>query len=104
VIYFARDTEFENGQQALASLGEIAELAKASGLRLRVVGHTDAAGDVVKNLQLALKRATFIADMLAARGVDSKNISPASRGSAEAAPGNAQALNRRVTFEIAESE
>ena len=107
VIYFARETEFENAQQALASLGEIAELAKASGLRLRVIGHSDAVGDVTKNLQLALKRATFIAEMLAARGVDQKNISPASRGSAEAvagASGAAQALNRRVTFEIAEGE
>ena len=103
-VYFARDTALDDQASAFATVSEIAALAKQTGAYLRVVGHTDDKGGITSNLQLALKRASFAAQMLVARGVDERAITATSRGSAEMiseAQGGARYLNRRVTFELA---
>ena len=103
-VYFVRDTVLDDEAGAFQTIGEIAALARQTGASLRVIGHTDDKGAVVVNLQLALKRANFVTQLLTGRGVDAARVAAVSRGSAELiseTQTSARALNRRVTFEFA---
>ena len=93
VVSFAEDMQIDGAGPALAGLTEIAVLARVTGARLRVVGHLDG-GDGEANLQLALKRARFVAQLLVARGLGESAVSTSTRG-------GVGSLNHHVTIEIA---
>ena len=87
------------------TLSAITELALSrDDWTLTVVGHTDSLGSDVQNLELSLRRATALRDLLAAQGVPDENLRV--RGAGETAPigdnstdaGRAQ--NRRIEFEF----
>lgn len=84
----------------------------ASGLQnqpnteVRIVGHTDSTGSDAINEPLSLDRADSARDYLASRGVDSRRIVVAGRGSREPVADNSsdagRARNRRVEIFLAE--
>lgn len=71
---------------------------------LTVVGHTDDRGSDVSNLELSLRRATSVRDLLSAQGIADENLRI--RGAGETAPigdNNTEAgraENRRIEFEF----
>lgn len=71
---------------------------------LTVVGHTDSQGSDVENLELSLRRATSLRDLLALQGVPDENLRI--RGAGETAPigdnstDAGRAENRRIEFEF----
>jgi len=74
---------------------------------LTVVGHTDDRGSDVDNLELSLRRASSLRDLLAAQGVPDENLRI--RGAGETAPVGdnrteaGRAENRRIEFEFTPS-
>lgn len=68
--------------------------------RLRIVGHTDAAGDPQRNEALSLERANAIKAALVTRGIDAQRLATAGAGEQRPVAGNdtaqGRALNRRV--------
>lgn len=84
----------------------------ASGLRdqpnteVRIIGHTDSTGSDAVNDPLSLQRANSARDYLSVRGVDSRRILTAGRGSREPIAENSseagRAKNRRVEIYLAE--
>lgn len=86
----------------------------ANGLRdqpnteVRIIGHTDSTGSDAINDPLSLQRANSARDYLAARGVDSRRILTAGRGSREPVADNGsdagRAKNRRVEIFLAERQ
>lgn len=86
----------------------------ANGLRdqpnteVRIIGHTDSTGSDAINDPLSLQRANSARDYLAARGVDTRRILTAGRGSREPVADNAtdagRAKNRRVEIFLAERQ
>jgi len=71
---------------------------------LTVVGHTDARGTQAENLDLSLRRATALRDLLVEQGVPEENLRI--RGAGETAPiadnsvEAGRAENRRIEFEF----
>ena len=69
-------------------------------LRLRVEGHTDNAGDKQANMNLSAKRATFVANWLAGRGIKRTRLEVKALGDAQpVAPNDTEAgrnKNRRI--------
>ena len=67
---------------------------------VRIIGHTDTAGDAEKNRKLGLRRAENVKEMLVEQGVDASQIEPASHGEKDLfvpTPDNvAEPENRRV--------
>lgn len=84
----------------------------ANGLRdqpnteVRIIGHTDSTGSDAVNDPLSLQRANSARDYLSVRGVDSRRILTAGRGSREPIAENnseaGRAKNRRVEIYLAE--
>lgn len=76
------------------------------GVRLTVVGHTDATGSDAVNNPLSLDRAESVRDYLAVRGVASPRVTVLGRGSHEPVASNAtdagRAMNRRVEIFLVE--
>ncbi len=74
---------------------------------LTVVGHTDSLGSDVSNLELSLRRASALRDLLAEQGVPEENLRV--RGAGETAPigdnntAAGRAENRRIEFEFTPS-
>jgi outer membrane protein OmpA-like peptidoglycan-associated protein len=101
-----RGLNFESGTAALTrdstkTLDDLgAMLASYPDARVRIVGHTDSAGDPRTNQTLSQTRADAIKEALTARGIASDRIETA--GSSEKAPGEGndtregRAHNRRV--------
>lgn len=69
-----------------------------------VIGHTDTTGDAAANVQLGMRRAQLIRDLLVSSGLDAAQIEVASHGEADllvATPDNtAEAKNRRVEVTV----
>lgn len=88
-----------------ATLAAIVGLARSlNDGTLTVVGHTDSSGSDVYNLELSLRRAAALRDLLAAEGLPAENLRI--RGAGETAPigdnntGLGRARNRRIEFEF----
>ena len=67
--------------------------------QVAVVGHADEVGSLSYNQALSLRRAQAVYDALVARGVPATRLSVEARGETEPT-GGANALNRRVEFEV----
>lgn len=101
---------FQNAQAVLtgastATLDRVAAaFAGCSNLRLRVEGHTDNVGNADMNQRLSEARANTVANYLASKGVDAKNLSPAGFGMTKPVAPNTtlanKALNRRIEFVV----
>lgn len=78
----------------------LAALQANPGLRLNLVGHTDAIGAADYNMMLSALRAQSVAMWLVSRGVDSSRLATSGRGFYEPLADNGteygRALNRRV--------
>jgi outer membrane protein OmpA-like peptidoglycan-associated protein len=82
----------------------IAEVRGRPAPDLTVIGHTDTTGDAASNVQLGLRRANAIRDLLVAGGLDSSRVDVASHGEANllvATPDNTEEpRNRRVEVTV----
>ncbi len=91
-------------QTAKQELEDYAAFLKATGKRVRVVGHTDNSGPERFNKKLSLERAQAAADILINAGVPAQNIEIAGRGDAEPLMSNAtaegRAANRRAELHL----
>jgi outer membrane protein OmpA-like peptidoglycan-associated protein len=96
---------FASGSAALdddaaAVLDQAAEIIIAHpGLRVLIAGHTDSAGGAAQNEQLAAGRGAAVLGYLLSKGVPATRLQAVSYG--ELFPGQDQALNRRIEFEVA---
>ena len=75
-------------------------------IKLRLIGHTDERGSADYNLQIAMRRASFVRDQLDDLGIASERLRVISAGESQPAdPGHTQAAyweNTRVEIAIAE--
>lgn len=88
-------------------LDEFAQgLNQQPGLEVDIIGHADSSGNDRINDPLSLARANSVRDYLGSRGVDTRVIRTAGRGSHEPVASNAtpegRAQNRRVEIYLAE--
>jgi outer membrane protein OmpA-like peptidoglycan-associated protein len=87
---------------ALDSVGQI--LYKYKDTRLRVIGHTDSTGSADYNYNLSNRRATTVANHLAAGGVDQNRLITQGMGPGQPIASNntesGKAMNRRVELQI----
>ncbi len=102
-IFFNTDATFTRPEEAETAIRELAELARASGRGIRLVGHTDGTGSATLNRELAAKRAEIVLERLVQAGVPRENLTTVGRMAqtpiaASNSPDNV--LNRRVSFEI----
>lgn len=103
---------FETGSATLGAgantvLDQIATLLnQATGVTIRIEGHTDSLGDATANQVLSESRANAVFEALAARGVARTAMTAAGLGSAQPIADNAtaagRATNRRVVFVLAQ--
>ena len=61
-------------------LEDLAQQVKDSGQKISITGHTDSKGDADINMNLGLRRAKEIRDILVSKGVNSALISTDSKG------------------------
>jgi flagellar motor protein MotB len=91
-------------------LSELIRVAKGLGFSVRVmiVGHADGTGRETSNLALSAARAEVVRSMLRARGIAPYMLWVRSAGTLEphqtSALGQAEAMNRRVTFSVSTSD
>ncbi|MGB1236928.1 MAG: OmpA family protein, partial [Pseudomonadales bacterium] len=82
----------------------IAEVEGRESAEIRLVGHTDSVGDLLKNDVLSQRRAQAVVDILAARGVDREVMEATGRGEREPAVARgdnvSEAANRRVDIRV----
>jgi len=103
-LYFIEGSDdlTEDSKQTLERM--FADLDKRAVRDVVIVGHTDTVGSDPFNDALAKKRADTVATMLAARGVDPKDIVAIGRGRRElliaTPPGIAEPRNRRVEIVV----
>lgn len=87
-----------------ACIKEIAQILKEnSGIKIKVVGHTDSDGDAAKNIELSKRRAESVKKYLGSVfGVDTTMITTDGKGESEPLSDNktpeGKAQNRRVEF------
>ena len=98
-ILFATDQDTLQ-PAALASLTEIAAVAKGEGVSILIEGHTDDVGEDAYNLDLSRRRAKTVADWLMGEGIATSRIATGGYGESfprvpNTSPEN-RALNRRV--------
>jgi len=104
VLYFdtASETLTPESQALVPQI--VTEVRGRPAPDLTVIGHTDTTGDAAANVQLGLRRATSIRDLLVAGGLDPSRVDVASHGEANllvATPDNtAEARNRRVEVTV----
>lgn len=98
IIFGSGSAELDD--EAAAALDEAAEIIIAHpGLRVLIAGHTDSAGGAAQNEQLAAARGGAVLQYLLSKGVPATRLQAVSYG--ELFPGQDQALNRRIEFEVA---
>ena len=97
-IFFALGSAKIVSHKDMVNLKSIADVAKADGLKLRIVGYADSAtGDAKYNQKLSLHRAQTIADELVKLGVNKANL--AIEGKGGVATLDPASYNRRVIIE-----
>jgi outer membrane protein OmpA-like peptidoglycan-associated protein len=88
--------------EQIAQLGDV--LAKYPDDRIRIQGHTDSTGTAAYNEELSLRRAEAVRDVLASRGVSSRQMLVEGVGAAQPVADNStlegRAQNRRVELHI----
>ena len=98
-VRFARSS-FELDDAFQPDLLQLASTLSHSGIRIRIVGHTDNEGSEESNLQLSEKRADAVANYLMELGIESSRMETAGRGESEPISDNAteqgRAANRRT--------
>ncbi|MEO1720009.1 MAG: OmpA family protein [Pseudomonadota bacterium] len=101
-VFFANGVDFRDPDVTERQLDELAELLKASGLLVRVVGFTDERGGLTRNNTLALERARQIYSELRDRGVPADRMVAVGRAAGrDLSPAVGEdSPNRRVEFEI----
>ncbi|HEX4893844.1 MAG TPA: OmpA family protein [Hyphomicrobiaceae bacterium] len=101
-IFFGNGTDYRDPASAASILDELANLAKAADVLVRVVGYTDDAGGAQRNAPLSQSRAEKVAEDLARRGVARNRLVSVGRATAiDLSPrAGATSNNRRVEFEI----
>jgi|GEM_PF-4638002 len=86
--------------EAIASLTEIAALAKRDGARIQIEGHTDDVGTESYNLDLSYRRVQAVSEWLEGNGVDESKMTKKGYGELWPRVPNTntenRALNRRV--------
>lgn len=105
LIYFPfNSTNKLNDSEVEAYLNDVADRVKSSGERVRLTGHTDAAGGAAANLALGQSRADIIKNYLQSRGVASNKIITLSKGESQPIADNnssaGMAKNRRTELQI----
>jgi OmpA-OmpF porin, OOP family len=100
--------EFETGSDKMTPKGravvdELApELKDLTGLVIQVAGHTDNAGDPVKNLDLSERRAATVVAYLGTKGVDKAHLVAKGFGDSQPKASNdtpaGKQQNRRIEF------
>jgi outer membrane protein OmpA-like peptidoglycan-associated protein len=107
--WVTRGILFDAGSDAVrgesyGTLKEIAAVLKENaGLRVRIVGHTDADGDEAKNLDLSKRRAASVKSLLVREfGIEEGRMETDGKGESQPADSNDTAAgkgnNRRVEF------
>jgi peptidoglycan-associated lipoprotein len=103
-LYFELGGETLTPDSAALATAIIAEVKTRPAPEVTVVGHTDTTGLAAANLELGLRRATFIRDRLIAAGLDSAVVETASHGEADLlvrTPDNTpEPSNRRVEVAV----
>lgn len=101
-VFFSDRDNLVDAPATLARLAELADLVKASGVGLRVVGYADEAGAVLNNRALSRKRAEKVIDLLVERGAPRERLALTPRGALNpiADAGLDAARSRRVVFEL----
>ena len=105
-IYFELD-------MALCSEGEMDKIKQLAGtledhpeIKIDIIGHTDEQGSTDYNLQIAMRRASFVKNQLIDLGIDAERLRVISAGESQPAdPGHTQDAylkNTRVEIVIAE--
>jgi outer membrane protein OmpA-like peptidoglycan-associated protein len=87
-------------EQAHAMIGVVAQVMKESpDIRVRVEGHTDAAGSADYNVTLSQRRALSVGQYLVKLGIDPSRLVVVGKGKAEPLTANPyDSVNRRVQF------
>lgn len=97
-IFFALGSAKIASHKDIVNLKAVADVAKADGLKLRIVGYADSAtGDAKYNQSLSMKRAQTIADELVKLGVNKANLTVEGKGGV--ATLDPASYNRRVIIE-----
>lgn len=97
-IFFALGSAKIASHKDMVNLKAIADVAKADGLKLHIVGYADSAtGDAKYNQDLSVKRAQTIADELVKLGVSKANLTVEGKGGV--ATLDPASYNRRVIIE-----
>ena len=100
-IYFSRQDTFADRAVAEKRASQIAAALKGNDLALRVVGYTDSTGGERRNLVIGQMRATAVAELLAAQGVDKARLRIVTRPGFAQTGAESDPRDRRVTFELA---
>ena len=80
ILYF-KSGKADLTEESLKKLPEIfATIAARKSTDISVVGHSDTVGTKQKNYEISLTRAQRVKELLAAKGVDPRNIETASHG------------------------
>lgn len=99
---------FEHNQSTLSASSQkeldflATTLASKSGMKLRIVGHTDATGEDEANLILSKARAESVVNYLVSKGVNKNSLKAIGMGSTQPIADNispeGRQRNRRVAF------
>ena len=100
-IYFSRIDTLADRALAEKRTGDIAAAMKGNDLALRVIGYTDSTGGEKRNLAIGQMRASAVADLLAAQGVDRSRLRLVTRSGFTSGGQETDPRDRRVTFELA---
>ena len=100
-FYFPYGSNTPNySQNAEVYLSSVVDAAKASGKKVRVIGHTDDSGTASFNIGLGQRRADEVRRKLIQKGLPANQIIATSKGETEPIASNAtpegQSQNRRV--------
>ncbi len=104
LLYFETGTDTLT-KESQALVAEVVDFVQKRPVpEVTVIGHTDTTGDAQSNIELGMKRAVLIRDLLITSGLDREQVEVASHGEADLlvkTPDNtAEAKNRRVEVTV----